>query len=98
MIEERDSDLPEWESPEPEKVPPSLQRKWKEDQKKGLRAGVCRHCGVPYIEEDLSCGHCGQPVEDNEGWAPALTRFLTSSPWGIVTAVLLILAFLSWIV
>ncbi len=71
----------DWEVRE-EEIPPSLRQKWDRARRRGVRGGVCRSCGVPYTEEDLSCPACGAPTEFP---ADAFNDFflkLTRSFWG----------------
>lgn len=95
--EERENDAPEWEI-EDEKIPDSLQKKWKDEEKEGLRAGVCRSCGYTFTKEDLSCRHCGAPTEMPDGAIVSLKNFLFKSPLGILLLVLIIASIICFLV
>lgn len=81
--DEEDDEIPEWELQE-EKIPASLEKRWRDEEKEGLRAGVCRSCGWTFTKEDLSCRHCGAPTEMPEGFLIALKRFFLKNPAGIL--------------
>ncbi len=80
----------EWENKED--IPESLAKKWQEDERKGLRAGVCKRCGYTFGQDELSCPHCEMPVEIKEGVFPSLKWFFTRSPMGIMIFILIFLA------
>lgn len=74
-------------------IPPSLAQKWREDEKKGLRAGVCPGCGFTYDADALTCAHCERPVEFKEGGPlVAMRHFFTRTPMGVLLFLLLVLA------
>ncbi|GEM_PF-1259270 len=89
-----DDDEPkDWEPVEEEKIPESLQRRWNDYVKEGLRAGVCRSCGHLFTEDDLSCPACGTWTDiPRHGVVVGLWKFLTATPWGFVTLLLIITA------
>jgi hypothetical protein len=94
LYEEKESELPEWEIPE-EKVPKGLHDKWKQDEQRGLKAGLCPNCKWPFTEQDLRCQHCGQPCEVESGVMSSLAHFFTKTPWGVVTVLTIIFAFIA---
>ena len=77
---------------EEEEIPGSLAKKWEEDERKGLRAGVCAHCGYTFGQDALSCPHCETPVEIKEGVFPSLKHFFTQTPMGITLFIVIFLA------
>jgi len=89
------NDTPDWEEAPEEEVPPSLHHKWEDDQKKGLRAGVCPSCSFPFTEEDLSCRHCGRPTQIQSGLISSLSHWLLKTPWGIVTFLIILFALMA---
>lgn len=66
MIHEEEDPTPEWEVKD-EEIPPSLQKKWNDYVRKGMKAGICRSCGQLFTENDLSCPHCGAPIQKSPG-------------------------------
>ena len=95
-IDEEDEEIPDWEIEE-EKIPPSLEKRWQEEEKKGLRAGVCR-CGYPFTKDELSCAHCGASVEMAEGVFASLKRTLLHTPLGILLLILILFAMITYLV
>lgn len=74
-------DPPDWEARE-EEIPPSLQKKWDDASRRGVRGGVCRSCGAAYTEEELSCPVCETPTEFPLSATDAFFLRLTRSFWG----------------
>ncbi len=97
MIEEHEEDRPEWEI-EDEKVPPSLEKKWEQEEKEGLKAGVCRSCGRPFTKEDLSCRHCEAPVEMTDGVIVSLRRWFFKTPLGILMLIFIFMGLFFYLV
>ena len=98
MIEEREDDAPDWEIREEEKIPDSLEKKWRQEEKEGLRAGVCRSCGWPFTKEDLSCRHCGVPTEMPEGAFLSFKHWLFKTPLGIMTFIIIFIGVLVYLI
>ena len=95
MIDEREDDTPEWEI-EDEKIPPSLEQKWKKKEVAGVRAGVCE-CGYPFTEDELSCKHCGAPIELTEGALISLKNWFFKTPLGIMTLIMIVGALIAFL-
>ena len=68
-------------------VPTGLKEKWRRDEAVGLRAGVCRSCGFPFTQEDLSCRHCDAPIEIPHGTIDSLKHWFFRTPMGILALV-----------
>jgi rubredoxin len=83
-LEFEEGDVPD------EDIPEYVKRKWEEDEKKGLRAGVCGRCGFTFGQDELSCPHCGAPVEMKTGVFPAMKHFFLRTPMGIVLLVIVL--------
>lgn len=97
MYEEREDETPEWEI-EDEKIPESLEKKWLQEEQQGLKAGVCRSCGYPFTQAELSCRHCGTPTEITEGVFASLRRFFFKTPLGILTLIIIFVAIVLFLV
>ncbi len=91
-------DRPEWDEIEDEEIPESLAKKWSDEEKKGLRAGVCRNCGWPFTKEDLSCRHCEAPTEISDGVLVSLNRFFFKTPLGILTFLFILIGLIFFLV
>lgn len=87
-----DTERPDWIDPPDEEIPPSLQDKWQKDELKGKKAGVCKFCGWPFLEDELSCRHCGKPTEVTAGFLSSMYQWFTKTPWGIITFLIIVLA------
>ena len=94
--EEEDDETPEWEV-EDVKIPLSLEKRWKEEEKEGLRAGVCQ-CGYPFTKEDLSCRHCGTKIELSRGVFISLQRWLIHHPVGFVVLLIIVSSIIVYLV
>ena len=79
-----EDEIPEWEAEE-EEIPERLEKKWQKDEQKGIKAGVCRVCGWPFTQDELSCAHCGARTDMGEGVLAAFHRWLFKTPLGILT-------------
>lgn len=79
----------DWE--DEEDIPGGLAKRWQEDERKGLRAGVCKSCGYTFGQDELSCPHCEIPVHLEEKPLPGLWHFYTATPMGILLVVILLL-------
>ncbi|OIO39466.1 MAG: hypothetical protein COT00_01565 [Candidatus Omnitrophica bacterium CG07_land_8_20_14_0_80_50_8] len=90
MYEERESDVPDWETKEVE-IPESLKKKWREEEAEGIRAGVCTACGWPYTKMDLSCRHCGKPTEISGGVLVGLRRWFFKTRIGLLALIFILL-------
>lgn len=87
-----DQDLPDWESLPEVPIPPALDKKWRNQEKAGLRASVCRKCGFPFSQEELSCLHCGALTEFPSGVFCSLKRWFLGHPFGIIVLCLILAA------
>ena len=96
MFEEEEDERPEWEI-EDEKIPASLEKRWKAEEAEGMKAGVCT-CGYPFTKEDLSCKHCGKPVELSEGAVISLKRWLFHSPMGVIALIIILTSIIAFLV
>ena len=97
MHEELESDTPDWEI-EDEKIPDSLEKKWQQEEKEGLKAGVCRSCGWAFTKEDLSCRHCGVLTELSEGALISFKRWLFKTPLGIMTLIIILVSIIIYLI
>lgn len=82
--------MSEWE--DEEDIPAGLAKKWEADERKGLKAGVCKSCGYAFDQDQLSCPHCETPIEIKEGVLPRLKYFFTKTSLGILLLVLIFAA------
>lgn len=80
-----------------EEIPDGLKEQWAEQEKEGRRAGVCKNCGWTFSEEQLSCAHCGEPVDLPAKTSTDLKEFFIKSPWGWVTILILALLLFSYL-
>jgi hypothetical protein len=92
-----EDDIPDWEI-EDEKIPERLEDKWKKDEEKGLRAGVCRACGWVFTQDELSCAHCGARTEMGAGALVSLKQWLFKTPLGILAVLLIFISLLIYLV
>lgn len=99
MTRSEEEELPDWEEAEEPEIPPALQKKWSDAEKKGLSAGICPSCGNLYREDELSCRHCEAPLDvPPTGAVSKVYDVLFKSPigyivvLGITAAVILMLA------
>ena len=97
MSRDEEDEIPEWEAEE-EKIPERLEKKWQKDEQKGIKAGVCRVCGWPFTQDELSCAHCGARTEMGEGALVALHRFLFKTPLGILLFVIILAGLVFYLV
>ena len=81
-----------------EKIPEGLKEKWRKDEKKGLKAGLCRSCGWPFTQDEISCRHCGQGTEMSEGALVSLRRWFFKTPLGIMTFILIFVGIIIYLV
>ena len=95
--DEQQDDRPEWEI-EDEKIPPSLDKKWKEEERQGLKAGVCDSCRYPFTKDQLTCNHCGKSVEMAEGVLIGLKNWLIKKPLGLLFFILILLGIIGFLV
>lgn len=79
-------------------IPTGLKEKWRRDEAQGLRAGVCRACGFPFTQEDLSCRHCEAPIEIPHGVIDSLKHWLVKTPMGIMTMIAIVASLLFYLV
>jgi hypothetical protein len=85
-------DLPDWVSLPDVPIPPALDKKWRAQEKTGLRASVCRECGFPFTQEELSCLHCGTVTEIPSGVFYSLKRWFLGRPLGIIVLCVILAA------
>ncbi len=80
--------MPDEEDDDP--IPEGLRDKWRKEEEKGRRAGVCADCGNLYSDEDLFCRHCDARTRIPGGFLGRIGEFLLDNIWGfIITAIIL---------
>jgi len=84
-----EEEIPEWEV-EDEKIPPSLEEKWRKDEEKGLGASLCKGCGTLLMEDQLSCPVCHRKSEVQAGLVSGMAHWFFKTPWGIVTFLIIL--------
>ena len=88
----QEDDIPDWLEGEEEKIPPTLEKKWQEQERKGLRAGICKTCGWVFGQDELTCAHCDTPTEMTEGVLISLKKFFLGTPIGILSFIFILAA------
>lgn len=77
------NEIPGWET-EDEKVPPSLEKKWAEEEKAEEKAFICRSCGKPVRQRATLCVFCGESTGVRVGLFSHLRGFLTENFLGLI--------------
>ncbi len=96
---EEDDETFEWRDQDDDShVPTGLKEKWRRDEAAGLKAGVCRACGFPFTQEDLTCRHCDASIELPHGTIDGLKRWLLRTPFGIMTMIAVVASLLFYLV
>jgi hypothetical protein len=86
----------DWEEEE-EEIPEGLAERWRKEAAKGLRAGVCGNCGHLFSQDDLSCGHCGAPVELPRAAPRDLKRWLLRTAVGMGVLLVILAAIFAYL-
>jgi hypothetical protein len=87
----------EFEEGEEEEIPEGLAERWRREAAKGLRAGVCKECGHLFGQDDLSCGHCGAPVELPRAAPWDWKRWLVRTPLGAAALAVILAAIFAYL-
>ncbi len=83
---------------EEEKIPERLEKKWQQQEKKGLRAGVCKFCGWAFSQDEIRCKHCEAPTDMSEGVLVSLKKWFFHTPLGVMMLILIFAGLIFYLV
>ncbi len=99
MLPEEDDEPFEWQDQDDDThVPAGLKEKWRRDEAVGLKAGVCRACGFPFTQEDLTCRHCDAPISIPRGTFDSIKHWFVRTPLGVMAMIAIIVSLLFYLV